>query len=100
MNKKNTTNFVKNSSVHIININRHLKNIKLDIIANFICVKNKRVVIATNKIASTLDLQTIEKYVKSSQYINADYVKSSKLPQLKFYLKIISISYLSEQTNT
>ena len=99
MNKKNTINFVKNSGTHIININRDLKNIKLDIMADFICIENKRVVITTNKVASTLDLQIIEKYIKSSQYIEVDYMESSRLPQSKFYLKIISIPYLSEQTN-
>jgi len=99
MNEKNTINFVKDSGTHITNINRNLKNIKLDVMANFIRIKNKGIVIATNKIASTLDLQTIEKYIKNSQCIEADYVESPRLPQLKFYLKIIGISYFSEQTN-
>jgi len=66
MNEKNTINFVKNSGAHVSNIDRNLKNIKLDVMANFICIENKGVVIVANKIASTLDLQTIEKYVKSS----------------------------------
>ena len=99
MNEKNAINFVKDSGTHVTNINRNLKNIKLDVIANFICAENKGVVIATNKVVSTLDLQTIEKYVKSSQCIEADYVESPRLPQSKFYLKIIGISYFSEQTN-
>jgi len=56
MNKKNTINFVKDSSTHITIINRNLKNIKSDVMANFIHIKNKGVVIATNKVVSTLDL--------------------------------------------
>ena len=99
MNEKNAINFVKNSGAHISNINRNLKNIKLDIMANFICIENKRVVIATNKIVSTLNLQTIKKYIKSSQFIEVNHVESSRLPQSKSYLKIIGIPYLLEQTN-
>jgi len=54
----NIKNFVKNSSIHIININRSLKNIKLDIIADFIHIDNKDIdiVISTNKVTSPLDL--------------------------------------------
>ena len=99
MNEKNTINFVKDSGAHISNINRNLKNIKLDIMANFICIENKEVVIVTNKIVSTLNLQTIKKYIKSSQFIEADHVESPRLPQSKSYLKIIGIPYLLEQTN-
>jgi len=41
-------NFIKDLSTHIININRALKNIKSNIMADFICLNNKGVVIATN----------------------------------------------------
>jgi len=99
MNKKNAINFVKDSSNHITNINRNLKNIKLDVMANFTHIKNKEVVIIINKIASNLDLQTIEKYIKNVQSIEADHIEFPRLSQSKFYLKIISIPYLLEQTN-
>ena len=36
MNEKNAINFIKNSDIHVININRNLKNIKLDVMADFI----------------------------------------------------------------
>ena len=62
----NTNKFVKDSSVYIANINRTLKNIKSDVMANFIHVKNKSVVISTNKVASFLDLQSIKKYFKNA----------------------------------
>jgi len=68
----NANKFVKDSSIHIANINRTLKNVKLDVMANFIHVKNKDVVIFTNKVASSLDLQSIEKYAKNTQYIKAE----------------------------
>jgi len=50
----NAKNFVKDSSVHIVNINRSLKNIKLDIMVDFIRVDNKGIVISTNKATSLL----------------------------------------------
>jgi len=53
-----------------------------------------------NKVASILDLQTIETYVKNANYIKAKEVEVSYLPQSKSYLKIISISYLGKFTNT
>jgi len=68
--------------------------------ADFICVDNKNIVITTNNITSFLDLQAIEKYVKSTVYIETNYVESPRLLQSKSYLKIIGILYLSEHTNS
>jgi len=53
-----------------------------------------------NKVASILDLQTIETYVKNTNYIKAKEVEDSYLPQSKLYLKIIGISYSGKFTNT
>jgi len=94
-----TNNFMKDSNTHVTNINRALKNIKLEVIANFICMEKSGLVITTNKVASTLDLQTIKKYVKNSYSIDMDNVESLKLPQSKSFLKIIGISYISKSTN-
>ena len=47
MNSENSSNFMKNSSFHITNISKALKNIKSDIIANFICVDNRDMIITT-----------------------------------------------------
>ena len=68
--------------------------------ADYICADSKGIIIATNKIASSSDLQAIEKYVKNTSSIEANQVQSSRLPQSKSYLKIIGIPYLSEATNT
>jgi len=100
MNSKNVNNFMKELSSHITNINKVLKNIKSDVIADFICIENSGLVITTNKVASALDLQTIEKYIKNIYNIEANYVKSPRLSQSKSFLKIISIPYISESTNT
>ena len=56
MNVANARNLIKDSSLHMSNINRALKNIKLEIMADFICSENRRVVIITNKVAGTLNL--------------------------------------------
>ena len=53
--------------------------------------------IVTNKVALSLNLQTIERYVKNANQIDSDKVKTSQLSQS--YLKIISISYLLKNTN-
>ena len=79
MSTDNANKFVKNSSVHIANINKTLKNIKSDVIVDFICVKNKGMVISTNKVASPLNLQFIKKYIKNTQYIKAEQMESLRL---------------------
>jgi len=67
--------------------------------ANFIHIDNKGIVIVTNNIASPLDLQAIKKYIKNATYSKPNQVQSPRLPQLKSYLKIISVPYLLELTN-
>ena len=86
-------------SKHIVNLKRALKNIKLDVMANFVCMDQAGITIITNKVTVSLDLQTIERYVKNTNQINSDNVKTPWLPQLKLYLKIIGILYLLENTN-
>jgi len=100
MSLDNTNNFVKEFSIHITNINKALKNIRSDIMADFIQVENNDIVISTNKVTNPLDLQTIKNYIKSACSIGVNQMKSLRLPQLKFYLKLISIPYLSEKTNS
>ena len=56
MNNKNKLQFMKDSSFHIANINRALKSIKSEIVADFMRVENSRIIITTNKVATFLDL--------------------------------------------
>ena len=58
--------FIKESNLHVTNINCALKAIKSNMIADFIHVNDKEIVVTTNNIASSLDLQEIKKYVKNS----------------------------------
>ena len=67
---------------------------------DYICADSKGIIIATNNITSSSDLQFIKKYIKNTSSIEANQVQSPKLPQSKSYLKIVSIPYLSEATNT
>ena len=88
--------FIKDSSLHIVNINQALK---ASTIANFIQVEDKGIVITTNNVSSDSDLQKIKKYV-SSLSSNADKVLLAWLPQSKSYLKIVDIPFNSEKTNS
>jgi len=87
-------------SAHIGNINRAFKNIKLEVKADLVWAEQAGIIIVTNKIAVPLDLQTIEQYIKSTNQIEVENVEALCLLQSKSYLKIISISYLCENTNT
>ena len=100
MNSKVVGRFLKDSSMYIININHALRNIKSEIMADFICVKNKDIIISTNNVASPSDLQEIEKYVKSLLANDSDQISSPRLPQSKSYLKIVSILYVNKQSNS
>ena len=91
--------FIKSSSEHIVNINHALKTIKSNTIADFIHVDSKGIIITTNNISSGSDLQEIEKYVKNSLSSDTDKVSSPRLLQLKLYLKIVGILFISEKTS-
>jgi len=80
MNIEHIKYFIRESSSHVTNINRALKNIKLNIMADFIQTNIKGVIISTNNIISLLDLQEIEKYVKSTLCAVADQIDSPRLP--------------------
>jgi len=99
MSIENTKYFIREFSFYIININRALKGIKSNVMANFICTDAKGIIIPTNNVMCPSDLQEIKKYIKNSLCTVADQIKSPRLPQSKSYLKIVSIPYLSEVTN-
>jgi len=65
MNTKNRNYFMKDLNTNVSNINEALKNIKSEIIANFICLDSRSIIITTNKMLSILNLQTIEKYIRN-----------------------------------
>jgi len=97
---KNKIRFMESSSKHIANLNRTLKNIKLNIIADFVYMDQAGITIITNKVATPLNLQIIKRYIKNTNQIDSNNVKTPQLPQSKSYLKIIDIPYLLKNTNT
>ena len=100
MNNKLAKKFIKDSSMHIVNINHALKNIWSNTISNFIQAEDKGITITINNISSISDLQEIEKYVKSSLTSDSEHVSTPRLPQSKSYLKIVGIPFISERMNT
>ena len=89
---------MSHSNKHVFNINRALKNIKSDVVADFIYANSKRLIM-TNKVVSELNLNIIRKYIKNDNNIDSEYVMSPRLLQSKFYLKILGILYLIKNTN-
>ena len=85
-------------SSHITNLNRALKNIKSDVMADFVRSDQTGITIVMNKITALLDLQMIEKYIKQANQIDSGNLETPQLPQSKSYLKIIGIPYLLENT--
>jgi len=62
---ENKTKFMEESSVHITNLNKVLKNIKSEVMADFVHSDQASITIVTNKVTFPLDLQIIEKYIKN-----------------------------------
>jgi len=56
INNDNIFKFMLNSSDYITNINRVLKNIKLEIKIDYICSELSSIIIVTDKVTSSLDL--------------------------------------------
>ena len=97
MSGDNNSTFMKNLSLHVININRHLKNTKSKVLVNYIQSNLLSITIITNKVSQQSDLQIIDQYVKNSNDINALQVEKPCLPQFKSYLKIIGIPFFPHE---
>jgi len=76
----NKTKFIALSSDHIANLNRVFKNIKSDIMVYYACINQNSIIIVTNTITSSSDLQTIENYVKNVKHINSEDIETFHLP--------------------
>ena len=85
--------------MHILSINHLLKDIKSEICVDFICSDNRRIINTTNKVASALNINIIEKYMKNLNNVNLNKVISLRLFQSKSYLKILGILYFIKNTN-
>lgn len=87
------------SNKHVVNINKVLKDIKSDVMANFIRANHRGLMIITNKVTSTSNFNTIEKYIKNVDVVDSNDISSSRLPQSKSYLKILDIPDLIKDTD-
>ena len=94
----NLEKFMVLSNKHVANINRALKDIRLDVMTDFIRVDSRELMITTNKVASTSDLNTIENYIKNTDVVDLNDIMSPRLHQSKLYLKILDIPYLIKDT--
>ena len=90
---KNITKFMKNSSLHVTNINKSLRNVKLDVLVDFIQSDQMVIIVVTSKVALQSDLHIIKNYVKNIDNINSLSMEVLWLLQSKSYLKIIGIPY-------
>ena len=100
MNKEVANKYIKNASNYISSINWAFKVIKSSIVADFIHVDDRSIIISTNNVTSLSDLQKVEKIVKNSLQDDDNQIASPHLLQLKSYLKFVGIPYLNKQTNT
>jgi len=91
----NINSFMKSSSLYVTNINWSLRNVKSEVLVDFIQSDTLSVTVITNKVTAQLNLYIIENYVKKVKDIDTINVDTPCLPQSKFYLKIIGISYFS-----
>jgi len=71
MSSNNNASFMKNSSAHVTNINRAFRNMKSEVLVDFICSDPLGITVVTNKVSLQSDLQIIEQYVKNSDDIDA-----------------------------
>ena len=74
--KNNIDKFMKNSSIHVTNLNRNLRNAKSEVLVDFIQLDLLGITVVTNKVSLNSDLIIIEKYVKNLENINSTQVKT------------------------
>ena len=99
MNSNNVKKIIAKSNVYIFNINKLLREVKSNILADFINFNNKDIIIITNKVATFSDFNIMEKYVKVMNNIDISNIMSPRLSQSKFYFKILGIPYFVKNTN-
>jgi len=99
MDKENADKFMISASNYIANINKALKSIKSDIIADYIQKELIGITIIINKVGSSSNIQVIENFVKNMENINFEDIELLRLPQSKSYLKIIDFPYFIENSN-
>ena len=62
---------MKNSALHVANINRQLRNAKSEVLVNYIQSDPLGITVITSKVFQQFDLLIIDQYIKNSNDINA-----------------------------
>ena len=93
MSKENIDSFIKNSLLHISNINKQFRNAKSEILTDYIWAEPLGITVVTNKVFQPSNLMLINQYIKNSNDVNVLQVEELWLPKSKSYLKIIGILY-------
>ena len=75
----NSQKFILLSKKYVFNIDRALKDIKSDTMVNFIYTNNRELIVTTNKVVLTLNLNTIEKYIKNINKIDSENILLPRL---------------------
>jgi len=99
MGLNNVIRVMAQSNIYITNINRSPKDIKSEVAVDFIRFDNEDIIVTTNKVAATSDLNIIKDYMKNLNNVDSSDMMSSRLLQSKSYLKILAIPYFVEDTN-
>jgi len=67
--------------------------------ANFVCLKNNKVVITTNQTAFAQNMSIINNCIREIENIDSKYIDIPWLPMSKSYLKILDLPYIMNSTN-
>ena len=76
MDKENSDKFMGSTSVYVTNINKTLRNIRLDVLVDYVWRKSTDIIIVTNKVVLSSNPQTIENVVKNMENINSDDIET------------------------
>jgi len=76
----NKSKFIACLNAHITNLTSILRNTKSDVMADFVQADQHGIIITMNKIASPLDIQTIENYIKNINYIDSNNIEIPYFP--------------------
>ena len=100
MSGNNIKTFMLSLNNHVVNINQALKNIKSDVIIDFIYSDYRELVLVLNKVMAQLNICVISHYIKNANNMNLEDIQDGYLLQSKSYIKILDLLYLLENTNT
>ena len=75
----NSEAIVLQAKTYISNINRLLKSVKSEISTKFIYFENRRIIITTNEVVVSSDLNIVERYIKELDNIDLNNIISSYL---------------------